>query len=1016
LIIDVANPKIDNCLGEMMLTHARISMVVLLALLLVPLLLLALPSRADIDGGTEINPQVMALALKGWQAYQQKQYLEVPALLNQALAKAREVHDVAGEAVILFAQSEMYRRIGFGAKASQLNDEALKVLHQSNDQKLNATTLRIVGGAFRVIGQPEKSLDFYQQSLALSRGIGDTDGAAATLLRLSQLYSALSQFDKSADFAQQALEAYRQAKNPLGEIDTLALIGSQFANNGNFKPAMDNYQMALSIAQKQNDLRRISITTVKIASLSIVIGQIQKGTEMYKQAINDYEEALKTQPAADLPSAFEDKRVEASFLASLANLLRNSPSASPTDLQLALDHYKKAQELYQQVGDRIGGAVISNDLAIVYVGNKQFDLALQSAQASLAVFGEFKDLTHVAQTLLLIGSIYARAGEKEKALQFYKQGLQSMRQIGLLPQQASALISIADLEENMNQLDDALRDREECLQMYEKLRASLGGLSDFKIGFLEKVLPNYQRHISLLLQTNKPEQAFNWSEKTKARALIDLMYSGKVDLSKGLNLQDRDKEISLRQKAVTLNDQIVAELAQNDVKQEKVAALQKSLTSAEDALQTFTNTLYAKYPQLAQKRAAKTATLADVGQFLPADTALLSYLTMESGKTILFCVTSENGQPTASAYTIAATQDDLGELLSDFHSACANPKKAYKNKAQELYDLLIAPAASQLTGKKRLLICPDGMLWGLPFQALIGKNEKGTEQFLAEQYEVDYAYSASSVQAALSLRKDANPRKREKSLLVMANPDFGGSQRFTPQSDTGAVAKRPISAESRAINADSRSISADSRAISADSRNLPLTRSGAIAPLPGTQVEADALLSDFPDATIYTGKQALEATAKKEAPYFRYVHFATHGFFNDADAMLSSVVMAEPVPGSSEDGFLTAREIYDLNLNADMVVLSACNTGNGQKRSGEGIIGLTWALFVAGTPTQVVSQWSVSDQTTASLMKNFYARLKTGDTKGAALREADLQLMHDGVHSQPFYWAPFVLMGDWGNQ
>jgi CHAT domain-containing protein len=142
---------------------------------------------------------------------------------------------------------------------------------------------------------------------------------------------------------------------------------------------------------------------------------------------------------------------------------------------------------------------------------------------------------------------------------------------------------------------------------------------------------------------------------------------------------------------------------------------------------------------------------------------------------------------------------------------------------------------------------------------------------------------------------------------------------------------------------------------------------------------------------------------------------ASHAFFNDAAPLLSSVVLASPPAGSNEDGFLTAREIFDMDLSAaEMVVLSACNTARGQKRSGEGIIGLTWALFVAGAPTQVLSQWAVDDASTATLMGRFYQNLAWGRAaKGQALRQAALSLLQNKRHRHPYYWAPFVLMGDW---
>jgi len=185
--------------------------------------------------------------------------------------------------------------------------------------------------------------------------------------------------------------------------------------------------------------------------------------------------------------------------------------------------------------------------------------------------------------------------------------------------------------------------------------------------------------------------------------------------------------------------------------------------------------------------------------------------------------------------------------------------------------------------------------------------------------------------------------------------------------------------------------------------------------LPGTQREADALKRRFAGAAVYTKKEAQERVVKEKASGYRYLHLASHAFFNDGAPLLSSVVLANPPPGSEDDGFLTAREIFDLDLSAtDLVVLSACNTARGEKRSGEGVIGLTWALFVAGAPTQVLSQWAVDDASTATLMERFYAKLSQPQAgKGEALRAAALSLRRDRKHAHPYYWAPFILVGDW---
>lgn len=270
--------------------------------------------------------------------------------------------------------------------------------------------------------------------------------------------------------------------------------------------------------------------------------------------------------------------------------------------------------------------------------------------------------------------------------------------------------------------------------------------------------------------------------------------------------------------------------------------------------------------------------------------------------------------------------------------------------------------------------------------------------------------------------------------MVVADPEFGGAERFgdTPklpgQRPFGAPSRpfdapsRPFDAPSRRtrppyrpIDQPSRPVGAPSRAIDAPSRaaELFLGRAGPLQSLPGTRKEARAIQRDFPGTKTFLGKWAQEEAVKRDAGKFRYLHFATHGFFNDAAPLLSSIVLAKPPKGSSEDGFLTAREIFDLRLSAEMVVLSACNTARGAKRGGEGIVGMSWALFVAGAPTQVLSQWAVDDMSTATLMERFYAGIRIGAGKARALRSAARALRKNARYRHPYYWAPFVLLGDW---
>jgi CHAT domain-containing protein len=185
---------------------------------------------------------------------------------------------------------------------------------------------------------------------------------------------------------------------------------------------------------------------------------------------------------------------------------------------------------------------------------------------------------------------------------------------------------------------------------------------------------------------------------------------------------------------------------------------------------------------------------------------------------------------------------------------------------------------------------------------------------------------------------------------------------------------------------------------------------GQLDDLPATEVEVKAIAAMFHVEPLL-GKRATKARARAQMLGVRYLHFATHGLINEASPMYSAIALTrEP----NDDGLLTARELMDASLTSELVVLSACETALGKQTHGEGVLGLTWALFVAGARSSVVTQWSVEDESTSELMTGFYGRLGAPSTgKAEALRQAQLKVMKDGKHAHPYFWAPFILDGSW---
>jgi CHAT domain-containing protein len=368
-------------------------------------------------------------------------------------------------------------------------------------------------------------------------------------------------------------------------------------------------------------------------------------------------------------------------------------------------------------------------------------------------------------------------------------------------------------------------------------------------------------------------------------------------------------------------------------------------------------------------------------------------------------------------YALDIQQDDLAKRIAKFRAEVSDPNRPV-DSAGSLYDLLLKPAQAQLQGKTTLVIVPDGALWELPFQALQPKESR----YLLEDAAIFYAPSLTVLRemerhgsgfwvlgSGGTAPKTQNPKPKTSAvLLAFGNPSF-----------SQATVER-VQLVKRDAN---------------------------LAPLPQAEKEVKSLAQLYGTgrSKVYVGVDAREERMKAEAAQYRILHFATHGLLNDASPMYSHLLLAQtPETGkmedgkwkmdsggaavfhspfsilhSPEDGLLEAWEIMNLNLTADLVVLSACETARGRWGTGEGVIGLTWALFVAGCPTTVVSQWKVADESTSQLMVEFHRQLKSQIPnpksqigKAEALRQAALQLRRGKQYRHPFYWAGFVVVGD----
>jgi CHAT domain-containing protein len=380
---------------------------------------------------------------------------------------------------------------------------------------------------------------------------------------------------------------------------------------------------------------------------------------------------------------------------------------------------------------------------------------------------------------------------------------------------------------------------------------------------------------------------------------------------------------------------------------------------------------------------AQPLKLEEAAGLLPdAGIALLEYVGT-SKQPILFVLTKTGANSQAAietrVYPLGIVPKDLAERAMQFRQQLAKRNPGFADSARALYDLLLKPAAAQLQGKTHLVIVPDGPLWELPFQAL----QSAPNRYLIEDHAVSYVPSLTVLREMIKSRR--KQPALASSLLAFGNPALG------------------------------QQTVAQARTVMMDEKFEPL-------PEAERQVNALARIYGARQSKVYVGAEAREERAKAEAGKHRILHLATHGVLNDASPMYSHILLAqagEQGKEASEDGLLEAWELMKLELNADLVVLSACETSRGRVSGGEGVIGLTWALFVAGCPRTVVSQWKVESASTTELMVEFHRQLKVRmqnpkSSLGAAqaLRASALKMLRGRQYRHPFYWAGFIVVGD----
>jgi CHAT domain-containing protein/Tfp pilus assembly protein PilF len=919
---------------------------------------------------------------------------------NEALPIYQAVGDRRGEADTLNSIGAVYWSRGEMRKVLEKLNETLPIYQAVGDRRGEAGTLHNIGAVYWSLGEMRKALEKYKEALPIYQAVGDLRAEAIILNSIGVVYDSLGERQKALEKYNEALPLNRAVGDRSGEATTLNNIGMVYDSLGETQKALEKLNEALPLRRAVGDRNGEASTLNNLGVVYRSLGETQKALEKYNEALL-------------LSRAVGDRNGEAAALSNIGLVYRLL-----AETQKALEKYNEALLLDRAVGNRGGEAYTLHNIGAVYWSLGERQKALEKYNEALTLRREVGDRSGEGATLNNIGVVYDSLGETQKALEKFNEALPLRRAVSDRNGEAITILGIARVEQKRGNLAQARQSIEQAVGLIEFLRTDIAG-QELRASYFASRQEFFETYIDVLMQMHKqnPAAAFDAvalavSERARARSLLELLKESRADIRQGIDSSLLERERSLQQR---LNARAAAQVRLLNRKHtpEQADSAAKEIAAITTEYEEVQAQIRARSPRYAALTQPQPLGLTEIQQqALDEDTLLLEYALGEK-RSYLWLVSqrSIDSYELPPRAEIEAAARRVYELLTVRPKRWTLPDPQFITQARALSRMLLGPAAPRL-GAKRLVVVGPGALSYLPFAALPSpedeKRPAGDYEPLIAKHEVVSIPSASVL--SLIRRETAGRQRAAKSVAVLADPVFEASDpRLESAKKGNSSGKTP---PTRAAYAE---LSDLTRAIR--TMNFPDARYGFVR-LPFSRSEANSVIALTPKGT---GLKATDFNASRDLAMsgqlsqYRIVHFATHGLLNSERPKLSGLVFSLiDQEGKPQDGFLRLHEIYNLQLNADLIVLSACETGLGKEIKGEGLIGLTRGFMYSGAPRVVASLWNVDDLATAELMKLFYQRmLKDGLPAGAALRAAQLELSGQKRWASPYFWAGFVLNGEW---
>lgn len=825
---------------------------------------------------------------------------------------------------------------------------------------------------------PQRALALYDLALEVARSLDDKKLLASTYYKIGLTRSGLNQSASAINAYQESRKLFAEVGLSRDLIYILSDLGSLYFHLQNFSEAKRYSEQSLALATSMNerpappgawpDQYGVAGALSTLGFLSQQEGNLHQAITLWRRSLTLYQELNGSGSRYGL--YIVDKL---SALGSAYNLLG--------DNRQALTHLQQALAAARRLPYPNTTASVLNNLGAFYLDQEDYEQAADCFGQALEIYQKQRNQLETARVLLNFGVTQQRQGTFASSLASFAESLR-LAQVagnkGLMiaaeegigaTQQAQG--RLAEAHESLDrglalarEIDDQLRIAEILWRKAETHYAAREYVAAAKLAESAAALAGQLNLPKLSYLTTTTLGRAYAGQQQRALAIQTLRQA--IDQVEGMRQQVAGRE---RERQLFFENKVLAYHALLGLLIEE-GKTREALRVAERAKGRVLLDLL----DASQVKAASPTPEVNYDSLLRNEqTVLLEYVVTQE-RVYVFALTKDHAKGlNLTARRIDVSQATLMQRVADYHRMMADRIPTFATLSRTLYDLLLKPVEAQLRGKRTLCIVPDGTLWNVPFQTL----EPQDNRYLIEVHSLHYAPSLT-VAAQMEERARKQPTSASPSLLALANPS-----------------------------------------VNALTDTLAQPNSPALKALPEAEREAAALGKIFGPArsNVLLRAQANEQAFKSLASGYDILHLAAHGVLDDLHPLKSHLLLASSGrAGGKEDGRVEAREVMEMKLRADLVVLAACDTARGKVGAGEGVVGMSWAFFLAGCNGLVVSQWKVSSQVSAEWMIHFYRHLRPSyrtnrRVRAEALRQASLTLLADARYRHPFYWAGFVLVG-----